>query len=636
MKRKIIWGFFLLTTFLLNSVSANSQMQRKDFLQAYEILHKGGLFDSSHLQDYILYPYLEYERIKQHLKQTSDQTIINFVQRYKQTWLADNLRTEILVRFAKQKKWDAVLDFHDENKAGSRAKCAILEAKIHTLRDDELLKTIDESINFWLSGKSRPKSCNSFFSLLRKKGFIDETLTWQRIALAMDKGATSLAKALARQSNDKALVSVWISARKKPAKALKNKRLKKDNPRTRQIISYAVKRLARKKNQQARTIWNKFQKTHAFTAEEKANVESYIGVREAQNHNPYSLLKLASIPAKYRSSDAKLWMARLAIRQGDWEKLLDAINSMSQEKQQKDIWQYWKAYSEKQTGNKITVDLEKLAKNSSFYGFLAADQLNKPYSQLLKQTANWKHLIPDIKKMPAFQRATELFAIGKSNLAKREWYWALKKLNKRDKLIAAAYALEIKQPFMAIVSVSKAKQWNQTDLRFPMEYQALVKNAAAEQAINPAWVYGIMRRESAFDSQIVSSAKAKGLMQILPSTAKLVAKKLGIKTHKTSDLLVPEKNARIGAAYLSQMLDKFDGNYVKATASYNAGPHRIPRWLPDFPINAARWIESIPFNETRNYVRAVMSYTTIYDHKLNYKNRRNLRLSQRLQMVTPK
>jgi len=114
-----------------------------------------------------------------------------------------------------------------------------------------------------------------------------------------------------------------------------------------------------------------------------------------------------------------------------------------------------------------------------------------------------------------------------------------------------------------------------------------------------------------------------------------VAKKLGIKTHKTSDLLVPEKNARIGAAYLSQMLNRFDGNYVKATASYNAGPHRIPKWLPDFPINAVRWIESIPFNETRNYVRAVMSYTTIYDFKLNYKNRQNLRLSQRLQMVTP-
>lgn len=635
MKNKIIIGLVLFSISLINSVSANNKEQRENFLQAYEILHKGKLFDSSHLKDYKLSPYLDYERIKQHLRQTTDQTIITFIQKNKPSWLADNLRTEILVRFAKQKKWDSILDFYEENKGGSKSKCAILEAKIHTLQDDLLIEAVGESITFWLSGSSRPNNCNSFFALLRNKGFIDETLTWQRISLAMDKGATSLAKALSRHSNDKSLVSVWISARKKPFKTLRNRRLKKDNPRTRQVIAYAVKRLARKKNVQARKLWKKFQKSHAFTSEEKSNVESYIGVREAQNHSPYALLKLSTIPAEYRSHDAKLWMARLAIRQGDWEKLLNAINSMETEAQNKDIWQYWKAYSEKQTGSSPTVDLEELAKNSSFYGFLAADQLKRPYVRLLQKASDWKHLTPKIRKLPSMQRATELFAIGKPRLAKKEWFWTLKTLNKRDKLTAAAYALEIKQPFMAIVSVSKAKEWNQTDLRFPLEYQSLVKNAASSQAINPAWVYGIMRRESAFDPKIVSSAKAKGLMQVLPSTAKQVARKIGVKGHRTSDLLIPEKNARIGAAYLSQMLKRFDGNYVKATASYNAGPHRIPRWLPDFPISAARWLESIPFNETRNYVRAVMSYTTIYDHKLNYKNKRNLRLSQRLQMVKP-
>ncbi len=637
-KQIVIWGIiFLISGSLLNPAFGNTQSQREDFLQAYEVLHKGGLFDSSHLQDYLLYPYLEYERIRQHLKITSDQTLINFIKHYPDTWLADDLRKEVLVRFARQKNWKAVLAFHNGHEKSSKARCAILEAKINSYKEDDLMEAIGESINFWLSGKSRPKSCNSFFSLLRKKGLIDETLTWQRIGLAMNRGNSSLARALGKQTNDKKLVSVWISARKKPEKALKNKLLKKDNERTREVLAYAIKRLARKNTEKARILWGKLQKTHAFSVSEKGDIESYIGVREAQNHNPYALLKLSSIPAEYRSEEAKLWMARIAIRQGDWEKLLNAINSMSTEDQQKDIWQYWRAYSEQQTGNKVTVDLDKLAENTSFYGFLTADQLNKPYQRLLREkTDNWDDQIPAIKGLPSIQRATELFAIDKPALAKKEWYWALKKLGKEDKLAAAAYALQIKQPFMAIVSVSKAKEWNQTDLRFPMEYQSLVKNAAYEQAINPAWVYGIMRRESAFDPKIVSSARAKGLMQILPSTAKRVAKKLGIKSHKTSDLLIPEKNARIGAAYLSQMLNRFDGNYVKATASYNAGPHRIPKWLPDFPISAARWIESIPFNETRNYVRAVMSYTTIYDHKLNYKNKRNLRLSQRLQMVTPR
>jgi len=202
-------------------------------------------------------------------------------------------------------------------------------------------------------------------------------------------------------------------------------------------------------------------------------------------------------------------------------------------------------------------------------------------------------------------------------------------------LVAAAYALEINQPFLAILTVSGTKDWNQVGLRFPMKYQNLVQQSARANGVIPAWVYGIMRRESAFDPVITSSANARGLMQVLPATAKGVAKSLGIR-HRTSDLFIPEKNANIGAAYLSQMLKRFKGNYAKATASYNAGPHRIPRWLPNKTITAPQWIESIPFNETRNYVRAVMSYTTIYDHKLHFRNRSNLRLSQRLQAIRPR
>jgi len=204
-----------------------------------------------------------------------------------------------------------------------------------------------------------------------------------------------------------------------------------------------------------------------------------------------------------------------------------------------------------------------------------------------------------------------------------------------EKLTAAAYAHQINQPFLGIITVSQTKDWNQTGLRFPLKYKSLVQKSARAQGIIPAWVYGIMRRESAFDPKIVSSANAKGLMQVLPSTAKVVARKLGLKNHRASDLLTPRKNVYIGSGYLSQMLKRFKGNYVKATASYNAGPHRIPRWAPDYPISAPQWIESIPFKETRNYVRAVMAYTTIYDHKLNYKSRRSLRLSQRLQKIGP-
>ncbi len=627
----------VLSVLIISGAFHTSQAsQQDDFLQAYDILHKGGFYDSSHLRGYLLQPYLDYERIKKRLKKTSDHSLINFIKSNQQSWLAEDLNTDLLERFAKRKDWKSIRTFYIKDQGGNKAKCHGLDAIIRSSSGQQQKLAIDDAMTLWLSGNRRPKNCNSLFALLKNKGRITDQKAWERITLAMEKGKTSLSKDLAKHLNERSLVSLWVKVRKKPSKTLKHNRLRQTDPRSRQIIAYGIKRLARKNPDTARKTWNNFQQSHPFTAQEKAEVESYIGVKQAIDHSPYALQKLAAIPNQLRSDDGNIWMARMALRQGDWRKLGAAISSMKPAVQQEDIWQYWRAQSDKRTGKHTRVNLQKLAKNASFYGFLAADQLKQPYSRLLQKEKNWPQFTPKIRNMRSIQRATELFNLGMPTLAKKEWFWTLKRLNKNDKLAAAAYALQIREPFLAIITVSQTKDWNQTGLRFPMEYQNLVRNAARQQGIVPAWVYGIMRRESAFDSQIVSSANAKGLMQVLPATAKGVARKIGIENHRTADLLIPEKNARIGAAYLSQMLKRFKGNYVKATASYNAGPHRIPRWLPDFNISAPQWIESIPFNETRKYVRAVMAYTTIYDHKMNYKNRSNLRLSQRLQTVGPK
>ncbi len=616
-----------------NALAYSNQKQVDEFLLAYERLHKGKLYDSSHLKNYILHPYLDYERLKQNIKTSSNKSLLNFIHQNPPSWLVDDINTELLVKLAKQRQWVQVLKFYKKGQGGIKARCVSTEASMH-IRPSAAVQ--NEALKIWLSANSRPKVCDPLFSLMKRKGLINDSRAWQRITLAMDKGKTRLARALSKHLREPNLVNLWINLRKHPLKNLKNKRLKSKDGRSLELIAYGIKRLARKNTKTARSQWHKFQKSHSFSTQLKADVESYIGVREALNHNPYALQKLAAIPANLRSEDATTWTARMALRQGDWKNLRSAINGMPAENKTKDRWRYWRAHAGKRLGEKNThQQLLPVANNASFYGFLAADELRRPYSAQIKPTRNWSKLTPRIANMPSIQRATELFAIGKPKLAKKEWFWTLKKLNKQDKLTAAAYALEINQPFLAIITVSQTKDWNQTGLRFPLKYQSLVTKSARKHGIIPAWVYGIMRRESAFDPQIVSSANAKGLMQILPATAKGVARKLGIRSHRTSDLFVPEKNANLGAAYLSQMLRRFKGNYVKATASYNAGPHRIPRWTPDNYISAPRWIESIPFEETRNYVRAVMSYTTIYDYKLHAKNNSNQRLSKRLRAVGP-
>ena len=571
---------FLLFAVLLfpQKLMANSN-DRVEFSQAYEVLHKGRLYESDHLKNYILHPYLEYERLKNNIKTSSTGAMIDFVNRNRDTWLAEDINTEILIRLSEQRQWGQILKFYKKGQGGTKAKCIGLEASIRTKPSQALL---NEALTLWKSGRSRPNVCNSLFKLLDQKSIINDAQAWERITLAMDKGNTRLARSLSKHLTDPSLVTLWVNLRKNPSAYLDNTLLSNNDPRTKQLIAYGIKRLARKNTMQARNKWKKIQRSHSFTQQQKADVESYIGVRDAQDHNPYALQKLAAIPAKLRSEDASIWMARMALRQGDWKKLRSAIDSMPDDVKNKDRWRYWRAHSSKRLGDKSANNqLAKIANNASFYGFLAADELKRPYTKLLEKEPNWQAQTPKIKNMKSIQRATELFAIGLPDLAKKEWYWTLKRLNKQDKLAAAAYALEINQPFLAIITVSQTKDWNQVGLRFPMEYQTLVEESAHSHNVIPAWVYGIMRRESAFDSQIVSSAKAKGLMQILPATAKGVARKLGIKSHRTSDLFIPEKNANLGAAYLSQMLKRFKGNYIKATAAYNAG---LTEFLVGLPI----------------------------------------------------
>lgn len=623
--------------------------QQQSFLETYGILKKGEAIDSTGLKEYILYPYLDYQRIIQHAKLTSDKTLERYISHHGDTPIAEKIWTIWLGRLIMRKQWQTVADYYKNDIGGTAAKCYFLQAKIELALNTKNTPSLDENLQatkkLWLTGKRKPSTCNSLFRLLKQKGRINQDSYWQRISLAINKGKTSLAKDLASNlsSEDQELIKLWAKLRKNPEKYLKDDLLqsknkdKTKNTHIKKIIIYGIKRLARKKSDLAKTKWEKLKKTRTFSIEEKAEIESYFGVRDALNHSPYALRKLTSIPAKHRSQDGNIWMARMAVRQGDWKKLLSATKAMEEDERQRDIWRYWRAHALHRTGLKEPAKklFEELAKDASFYGFLSADRLKLPYQRLEKTPKDWDKCTPKIAELASIKRAVELFKIGQPTLAKKEWFWTLKHLNKEGILAASAYALEIGQPFLSIITVSKTKDWNQVNLRFPMQYKSLVKSAAKKHRITPAWVYGIMRRESAFDEKIISSAKAQGLMQVLPSTARGVAKKLGITNHQKSDLLIPEKNANIGSAYLSGLLKKFKGNFVKATAAYNAGPSRVYKWAPDFNIDAPRWVESIPFTETRKYVRAVMSYTTIYDYKLHHKQGTNLRLSKRLKPVGP-
>lgn len=616
--------------------------QQDQFIQLYSALKKGKSVDLAEMQDYKLYPFLAYEHLNNTLKTASITAISQFIHNNESTHLADQLWPKWLAKFRNAKQWEQLRDNYQEGRGGVAAKCYYLEAKL--MLKEAIESTTKEAEDIWLSGSSRPNACGSLFDELANRELLTTEKVWQRIALAIEKGNKTLAKHLAKKlsKKDQQRVALWILFKHKAAQNIQKKNTLKllsgNHDYDNRILLYGIKRLSRKNTKKAKNILQQFEKTHDFSVQEKAETLSYIAMQDALNHEPYALQHFSSIPDQYRDDDSNVWMARMALRQSDWKKVLNAIEAMSEEYQNKDSWKYWKAraLSQQDQTEAALALYEEIAVDASFYGFLAADRLQADYVGLQVSEPDRSEQINDlIQNNAGIQRALELFNIGFRDLAKKEWFYTLKQLNNDEILATSKLALEKNLPFVAIVSVAKTKDWNQVGLRFPLHYQDLIKKYAGENEISPAWVYGVTRRESAFDANIVSSAKAKGLMQLIPPTAREVARKLDLPTLDKKDLFIPSKNIQLGSAYLKELLNKFDGNYVKASAAYNAGPYRIPRWLPDSELEASRWIESIPFSETRKYVRAVMAYTTIYDYKLNHQKGTNLRLSDRLASIGP-
>ena len=238
-----------------------------------------------------------------------------------------------------------------------------------------------------------------------------------------------------------------------------------------------------------------------------------------------------------------------------------------------------------------------------------------------------------IEELDAIRRAQELFALERWTEARREWHSATRDMNPTQLRAAAKLAKQRGWHDRAIFTLARTGYWDDLELRFPLEHAELVKANADLHGIDIAWVFAVMRQESAFMSNARSHAGAMGLMQLMPATARQVAKNV-LKTPppRRQELFQPDTNIALGSAYLKQMKGELGDSAVLATAAYNAGPHRVTRWLPQETLPADIWIELVPFKETRGYLRRVLAYTVIYEKRMGIPP---TRLHKRLHPVPP-
>jgi soluble lytic murein transglycosylase len=263
---------------------------------------------------------------------------------------------------------------------------------------------------------------------------------------------------------------------------------------------------------------------------------------------------------------------------------------------------------------------------------MAADRVGADYHLDHIETPVDPQISEQIAAMPAVRRARELFHLERWVDARREWQSATADMEPAQLKAAAKIAEQKGWHDRAIFTLARTGYWDDLELRFPLEHTELVERNADRNGIDEAWIFAVMRQESAFMHNARSHAGAMGLMQLMPATARAVARDLKLKPPRRHDLLQPETNIALGSTYLRQMKERLGDSAIFATAAYNAGPHRIPRWLPEQVLPADIWIELIPFRETRRYLERVLAYTAIYESRMGLSP---TRLERRLHPVGP-
>ena len=632
---------FLLFTLALITAGpapgARLEDQRTEFLQAEKALQRGAMAEygrlRARLQDYPLYPYLEYEELTRRLDKAKAGEVERFLARYEATPLAPRLRARWLDQLAKQKRWKDYLRFYRASQSISR-RCHQLYALIATGRSAEALPQVED---IWLHGKSRPRACDPVFDAWTAAGYRSQALTWRRIEKAMEAGQWRLAEYLGRDlsNTDRVWLKRWIRLYRKPARADQVQRFAQAHPYREAMLSQAVRRLARWDGLEALELWQKLKPRYPFTPDQVRRTEHYLvrNLVRTPGDAGYRFIRRVEVG----DTDLKVHEARTtaALMRQDWPQVLRWVNAMPAQERQQLRWRYWLARALDATGEPAAAAAvyRQLANERDYYGFLAADRIGVAYHLEHAETPATEQCMRRIEQLDAVRRAQELFALERWTDARREWRDATRDMTPTQLQAAAKLAERRGWHDRAIFTLARTGYWDDLELRFPLKHADLVAENARLHGIDIAWVFAVMRQESAFMDNARSHAGAMGLMQLMPATARQVARNV-LKTPppRRQELYRPDTNIALGSAYLKQMKGRLGDSAVLATAAYNAGPHRVTRWLPETTLPADIWIEVVPFKETRGYLKRVLAYTVIYEKRMG---RQPKRLQQRLHPVPP-
>ncbi|GLX78505.1 lytic transglycosylase [Thalassotalea insulae] len=614
----------LFSSIVTNVYADENTLLRKTFEKAEKQIWKANsatyqtLYNRLHF--YPLQPYLDQKRLMTRMRLSSAKEIANFLTKYEGSPLDWPLRKKWLNYLIKRNRQSLYIEFFQPT-ADAKLTCYYLRYQLNKGAEEKPI--LAQVSSLWEVGKSQPKACDPLFKRWQQVGLRTPEVVWRRLAKAADGGKHTLIPYLTSllPKEEQYLGKLWHKVRRDPAYITNLSRFPTKNAKETNVFVYGIKRLIWRDQGRAIASYQQAKKVFNFSYQQQQQIAFKFALALASKHHPKASYWIEQVDDSHLTGNLVQWKIADVLRKQQWPAIKQALLSLPKPLQKSQQWQYWYARSllatdEIQQGQQL---MATLADKRHYYGFLAAGFSDKPMNLQNKPLQITEQEKQALFENSAGKRAFELFHLGRYYFARKEWNYWLNQLDDRQKLVAAKLANEIGWFDRAIFTLSQVGYMDDVDLRFPLAFNDEINHHASKHAINPAWAFAITRRESSFMADANSSVGAKGLMQLMPATAKLLTRR---KKVSNKYLLDSENNINLGTKYLKNLLDRHQGNQVLATAAYNAGPSRVKKWLKTASsLPADIWIETIPFRETREYVKSVLAYQQIYQQKVGQSSR---------------
>jgi soluble lytic murein transglycosylase len=569
------------------------------------------------LAAHVLRPYVEFWQLLLKLEGAGDDEIRGYLARWRETPLADRLRVEWLKALGKRGLWTTFATEYPPP-TGEDVELGCYGIQYRRQRDGDGALAAAKSL--WFTGQSTPDACEPLFAALIASGELSPDDRRARFRMATEAGSIRLAQSIAVDlpPADRIAAREFAGVDANPAAALAKGDFRWKQQGGRDLSLYALERAARNDAAGVRAAW--VRQRSQLPVADRLYGNARIAYHAARQLNPQAADWYRETEGAALSDAQRAWRVRAALRAGAWPDVLATIASMPPSEAQDSAWRYWKARALTAAGRaeEANTIYAGLAGEFNFYGLLAAEALGgkrvEPASAPLDPDAD---ALAAFGARDAVRRAVKLAQLDMRVESQREWLYIVRGLPDEGLLLAADYARREGLYDRAINTAERTSSRHDFGLRYLMPFREQFTAAAREHSVDPALLFGIARQESRFAPDIVSSAGAVGLMQLMPPTARWVAKQLNNADYRPSRIADVGVNTQFGAFYYKYWLDRLDRMQALATAAYNAGPGRAQAWRGGAPLEGAIWVESIPFNETRDYVKKVFANTMFYAHRLN-------------------